>query len=414
MGKFLLALVAILTTLVPARAQEEVRFWHALRGSRGEALHRLVEDYNRNHPGPRIVAIFKGAEQPGGNDYAALNRALLESLALGQPPDLAQVYENWTPQLLEIGALAPLDGFFEGPDGLTAGDQQDFVTVFRQANLFQGRLVTLPFNKSIYVLYYNRPLFEKLGLSPPQSYQALGETARIIHAKTGLPGLVAEPTVDLFGHYLVAHGGSFVVDNRAVFGGPLGEQGMSFWARLASEHSSVFAPDASERFGRGQAGMYIETTSKLASLERHLPGLGVAPLPRGSASAVQAAGTNLAIFARATPAAQKAAWGFVRWVTSPEITSRWATETGYLPVRLSAIQSADYKAFLKQHPNYAVGLSELSNAVVQPRTPAWESIRGILDDALTLSVSGKLPPGEAVQRALALANEVLTRMQGKP
>ncbi len=414
MGKLLLALAAVLTLLLPARAQEEVPFWHALRGSRGEALQRLVEDYNRAQPGSRIVATFKGAEQPGGNDYAALNRALLESLALGQPPVLAQVYENWTPQLIEIGALTPLDSFFEGPNPMTAAEQLDFVTVFRDANRFQGRMVTLPFNKSIYVLYYNRPLFEKLGLSPPRSYQALSETARIIHKKTGLPGLVAEPTVDLFGHYLVAHGGSFVVGDQAVFGGPLGEQGMSFWASLASEHSSVFAPDASERFGRGQAGMYIETTSKLASLERNLPELGVAPLPRGSAPAVQAAGTNLAIFSQATPSSQKAAWGFVRWVTSPEITARWATETGYLPVRLSAIQSADYQAFLKQHPNYAVGLSELSHAVVQPRTPAWESIRGILDDALTLSVSGKLPPQEAVQRALALANEVLTRLQGKP
>lgn len=404
-------LLLLIALLLPAKAQEEVHFWHALGGARGEALQRLVKDFNRAHPGIKVVAEFKGSDQPGGNDYAALNRALLESLALGRPPVLAQVYENWTPQLIEINALTPMESFFDQGEGLNPADLQDFVTVFREANKFDGRVWTLPFNKSIYVLYYNKKLTEKL--SPPRTWQALRETAQTIHARKNVPGLAAEPTVDLFGHYLVAHGGSFVVNNRAVFGGPLGEEGMSYWARLASDHSTLFSPEAGEKFAQGQAGMYIETTSKLAGLEKRLPGLGVAPLPRGSEPAVQAAGTNLAIFAKASPAAQKDAWEFVQWVTSPEITARWAEETGYLPVRVSAARGPAYQAFLKKHPNYAVGLAELQHAVIQPRTPAWESIRGILDDALTLSVSGKMPPNQAVERALALANEVLTRMQGR-
>ena len=89
----ILALMAMLLSL-PARAQDEVHFWHALRGTRGEALQRLVEDFNRTHPGLKVVAEFKGAEQPGANDYAALNRALLESLPLGQPPEL-QPGSHW-------------------------------------------------------------------------------------------------------------------------------------------------------------------------------------------------------------------------------------------------------------------------------------------------------------------------------
>ncbi len=402
--------MAMLLSL-PARAQDEVHFWHALRGTRGEALQRLVEDFNRTHPGLKVVAEFKGAEQPGANDYAALNRALLESLALGQPPELAQVYENWTPQLIEIQALTPMESFFDQGEGLSAGDLQDFITVFREANKFNGKIWTLPFNKSIYVLYYNKKLLGDI--APPRTFESLRETARLIQARKGVPGLAAEPTVDLFGHYLVAYGGSFVVNDRAVFGGPLGEKGMTYWAGLASDKSTLFAPDAGDRFAAGQAGMYIETTSKLAGLEKKLPDLGVAPLPRGSEEAVQAAGTNLAIFAKTPPAAQKGAWEFVRWVTSPEITARWAEQTGYLPVRVSAARGPAYQAFLKQHPNYAVGLNELSHAVIQPRTPAWESIRGILDDALALSVSGKMAPGQAVERAMALSNEVLSRMQGR-
>lgn len=412
MRTLLLALAVLLLTL-PASAQQEVHFWHALRGTRGEALQRLVAEFNQTHPDYRLVAEFKGADQPGSNDYAALNRALLESLALGRPPELAQVYENWTPQLIEIQALTPMESFFDQGEGLQPADLQDFVTVFREANKFDGRIWTLPFNKSIYVLYYNKKLFAELGLTPPRSFDGLRETARAIAARKKLPGLAVEPTVDLFGHYLVAFGGTFVLNDRAVFGGPLGERGMGFWASLAGDQSTLYSPEAGDRFAEGKAGMYIETTSKLAGLEKKVPELGVAPLPRGSEQAVQAAGTNLAIFAATPPTAQRGAWEFVRWATTPERTARWAEETGYLPVRVSAARGKAYQAFLKQHPNYAVGLAELQHAVIQPRTPAWESIRGILDDAMALSVSGKMPPDQAVERAMGLANEVLARMQGR-
>jgi multiple sugar transport system substrate-binding protein len=409
MRKWLIGLLAFLFTL-PAAAQEEVRFWHAMRGSRGEALQRLVADFNAQHPDVRVVAIFKGGEQRGANDYAALNQALLESLALGQPPEVAQVYENWTPQLTEIGALTPVESFFSQSDGL---EVQDFVTVFREANRFNGQMVTLPFNKSIYVLYYNKRIFAELGLNPPRSFEGLRQAARTIAARKKLPGLAVEPTVDLFGHYLIANGGRFVVNDRAVFGGPLGERGMRYWTTLAGENSTLFAPNAGDLFASGQAGMYIDTTSRLASLENQLKELGVAPLPRGSEPAVQAAGTNLAIFSRSPAPAQKAAWRFVRWLTSPAITARWAEQTGYLPVRVSAAQSPDYQAFLQQHPSYAVGLKELQHAVIQPRTPAWESIRGILDDAMFEAISRKSTPQDALARAQSLANDLLSSLQGR-
>ncbi|MEW6277415.1 MAG: ABC transporter substrate-binding protein [Candidatus Eremiobacterota bacterium] len=408
---FLLALLLLLAG--PAFAQTEVRFWHAMSGSRGDALQSLVDEFNRQHSDIRVLAVFKGVEA-GGNDYADLHRALLESLALGTPPEVVQVYENWTPQLIEVGALTPMEAFFDGPEGLSRDQQQDFVQVFREANRFgqPARTWTLPFNKSLFVLHYNKEVLGSLGLPPPRTYEELRQTAREVHRRKGIPGLVAEPTVDLFGHYLLAYGGSFVVADKAVFGGPLGERNLAYWVDLTREGAAVLSPDAGDRFAAGQAAMYIETTSKIARLERQVI-LGVAPLPRGNVRAVQAAGTNLAILSAAPVDTQKAAWRFVRYLTSPEVSERWARETGYLPVRMSALRSDSYRAFVRANPNYAVGVEELSYAVVQPRTPAWEAIRGIVDDALVLALSGRLSPEVALDRAVALSNEMLVRLQGR-
>ena len=42
-------------------------------------------------------------------------------------------------------------------------------------------------------------------------------------------------------------------------------------------------------------------------------------------------GANICIF-KSTPEKEMAAWRFINHFTSPPVTARWATQTGYLPV----------------------------------------------------------------------------------
>ena len=398
----------------------EIEFWHAMSRSRGEVLEGLVQRFNRENPGITVKARFVGAANPRlGNDYSALYGKLLEHLARGTPPDVAQVYENWTTQLIEINALTPVEQFFAGPGGLDSRELDDFVTVFREANAFpagsSSRLYTLPFNKSIFVLYYNRALFNELGLKPPETWEDFRSAARTISERKGIPGLVFQPSVDMFGHYLYAYGGHYIQDNRASFGGEAGVGDLDFWIQMVhTDRSARPAFDAMEQFEKGQSGMYIETTSRISSFEKS-QGLdfGVTLLPRGTTRACQFAGTNLAIFSQSSPEKQKAAWQFIRFLTSPEITTEWAVGTGYLPVRKSAISSPKYQQYIQSHPQYSVGLQALQYAVVQPRVSAWESIRGILDDAMFEALSRKNTSGDALQRAAALSNNLLSYLQGR-
>ena len=58
----------------------------------------------------------------------------------------------------------------------------------------------------------------------------------------------------------------------------------------------------------------------------------------GALSAVQQ-GPNIGIFSSATSAEKLYAWLFIKLLTSTDNTARWAMNTGYLPVRLSAYSS---------------------------------------------------------------------------
>ena len=426
----LLFTVAMLLALTADKSQAAnptvITFWHAMSKNRGETINNLVARFNSLNPDIKVVPKFIGAKGGHGNDYNALYTNILENLAKQTPPDVAQVYENWTTQFIEIDALTPVEDFFNGPNGLDQYSVGDFVDVFRQANTFtdnsgKNRIYTLPFNKSIYVLYYNRSVFKSLNLTPPKTWEELRKDAKIIAKKKGIPGLAFSPSVDIFGHYLYTNGGTYITpEGKVNFGGERGIRDVNYWVNLVHTDRSAKATfDAKKEFASGKAGMYMETTSNISGFEKS-KGLnfGVMPIPTGTTKAYQFAGTNLAIFKRPESetgdanARQMAAWKFIRFMTSPDITTDFAISTGYLPVRKSAEKSEKYSTYIKQHPNYQIGLNCLKNATVQPRVASWETIRGILDDTLIMAIGRRATPEDAILRATSLANDMLYSNSG--
>ncbi|MHB2019480.1 MAG: hypothetical protein ACYCW6_21235 [Candidatus Xenobia bacterium] len=85
-----------------------------------------------------------------------------------------------------------------------------------------------------------------------------------------------------------------------------------------------------------------------------------------------------------------------------------ANRTGYLPVRLSAMP-----AFLAQHPAFTSIVATLPLARIQPRLAAWESVRGILDDAVASALSGNLTPGLALTQAAAQTSDLIQKLRGR-
>ena len=82
-------------------------------------------------------------------------------------------------------------------------------------------------------------------------------------------------------------------------------------------------------------------------------------------------------------------------------------------MRQSAIRSARYRDYIRENPEYSVGIEALKHATSQPRVAAWESIRGILDDAMFEAVSRKYTAEDAIQKAVSLSNDLLSYLQGR-
>ncbi len=410
----LLCALTVVSLAYPTIAQEsnepkQIEFWHAMRGERGALLERLARRFESQNPDVRVR--LKAVLDPSprlANDYAALYRSLLESVANRRPPDVAQVYENWSTQLQEVKALEPLQAELAE----TVADLQPSLKNGLVAK--DGNVYSIPFNKSIWVLYANHDLLERCQLKAPQSWTELQSASRAISEKTSLPGLVFRPGVDLFSLKYLSEGGHLLdAQGQAQFSSVLGIEALSYWFDFVHKNRSAFASiQALDVFRQGSAGFLLETTSKLARLEHDAQiKLDVLPVPAGLRQTSLVAGTNLAVFAQNTAVEKMAAARLIRFLTSPEVQAEWSQGSGYVPVRVASTRQPAFAAFLKANPHYQVGLTALAQASTLPEVSGWESVRSVMDDAILATLAKEVQAGPALKQAAVLADQLLS--QGK-
>ena len=386
-----------------AAAATEVTFWHALGSDHQAVLNELVAEFNAANPDVVVRAEYQGS-------YGDLQTKLIAAVSAGRAPTVSLVYNNWTAAFLDAGALVPVEQFFDhGEHGLSQAERDDYVASFVAANTWDGRWVTMPFNKSIYVLYYNQELLDRAGVGVPATMDELRAAAKAVKDKTGVYGFALKADIDHFGVFLHAFGGRWIEDGKTAFNGPEGVAALRFMQDLVLTDGSAYYHDGylDEEFNVGNTAMFMATVATIPWVSNDL-NWGAAPIPAGAVQASLVQGTDLAIFAQATPEEQLAAWRFVKFLTSPEVNARWAVATGYLPVRESAAQSATYQEYVNQDPKkYGAGVAQLEHAKFDPGLAAWFDARRNVTEAVEEALILGVDPQDALNRAAQATDRAL-------
>jgi multiple sugar transport system substrate-binding protein len=127
----------------------------------------LVKAYEAKHPDVRIdVSVYSW------ND---VDRKVKEMVDAGDPPDMAQ-----------IGAYADYAAkgqLYKVSDLLSIQTQADFIGQLADAGEVDHQQYGIPFAASTRVLFYNKTLFAKAGITPPRTWDELAADARALKAQ---------------------------------------------------------------------------------------------------------------------------------------------------------------------------------------------------------------------------------------
>ncbi|MFH1502061.1 MAG: ABC transporter substrate-binding protein [Candidatus Eisenbacteria bacterium] len=389
-----------------------VPFWHAMGGPLGDRLDELVAEFNETHPDIVIESVSMGR-------YQALSQKIMASVAAGEPPALAQAYEAWTGELIENGSAEPLNQYMDGPDGFTAQELADFVPGMLDNNTWDGTVYSFPFNKSVRALYWNRDLFSEEGLTAaPSDWSEYESFARRLtkdrdgDGETDQWGTAGQISAWMFENLLIQNGGRVLSDDgtKVAFDSAEGIEALTFMVKLLTDYGKVTSGyEYQNDFQAGKVAMIEGSTVSLSFMEgKYTFDLAVAPLPENKERGCFVAGTNVVVFAEATPAQKRAAWEFIKWFVSPDVTARWAAATGYAPVRMSAMESEAMKSRFDEIEGLSDVYRQLEFASYEPRSAAWYAGRKHLEEVGVESALRKhRSPAEALAKAAEAVNSEL-------
>ncbi|HPT55702.1 MAG TPA: sn-glycerol-3-phosphate ABC transporter substrate-binding protein, partial [Casimicrobium sp.] len=69
---------------LPAAAQTEIQWWHAMTGALGDRVNDFAKDFNASQTQYKVVPVFKGS-------YAETMTAAIAATRAGNPPHIVQV-----------------------------------------------------------------------------------------------------------------------------------------------------------------------------------------------------------------------------------------------------------------------------------------------------------------------------------
>ncbi|MDC7294403.1 MULTISPECIES: ABC transporter substrate-binding protein [unclassified Butyrivibrio] len=317
----------------------EITFWHAMNGNLETVLTQITDEFNANNEyGIKVTLVNQGA-------YGDLQTKLQASAAADALPDLAQAYNNWlTPY---IDKVVKLDDFV----ATDFDNWDDIVSAYRDECSEFGFIHAVPYNKSTYVLFYNKTMFDELGIEVPQTWADVEAAAKTVMDSKNIAFIGYDDLAGAVEASLHQNGSDYVDATGALFNDEKGLETCEYLSNLYNNgYARLVGEDGyfSNVLSNQMIASYIGSSAGVSYIKAEGWDLGVAPIPGNVAKAANMAGTNIVMFSQDSNK-QLAAWEYLKYITSTDAVVEWAVGTGYLPIRTSAYETDAYKAYMDEN-----------------------------------------------------------------
>ncbi len=356
---------------------------------------------------------------------AMFSAPVADRLAGGSAFDVVSLFPSAMPDFVSGGVIDPIDDFVA--KFMVQADLDDYHPLYKGLGLYQGKRYGLFDDGDTLILYYRTDIFDDLGLEVPKTWDDLSEVAQTISDQLA-PDVYGWATwrngfndPAFFQQFRSNGGVPFDVDNdmRALINSPAailtaeqmlaqnaaGPPGVESFGVFDAFASFLEGKLAMTMFwpplGRWAASYGVEGNENLSFLpESQVKGItGYAVMPGGNGE--HAGAFNLAVSANSD--AKEAAYLFIQWMTSPEISlQRVQLDTALRdPYRLSHYDSAEYKALWPEAAAYLEVLEDAADvALIDLIIPGATEYNTAIDQAMTAIWAGT-DPQEALDTAAA-------------
>jgi sn-glycerol 3-phosphate transport system substrate-binding protein len=422
---------AVLASASGASAQTEIQWWHAMGGNLGETVNEIAAGFNKTQTDYKVVPVYKGS-------YTETLTAAIAAFRAKQGPHIVQVFEVGTANMMAAkGAVYPIYQLMA--DAKEPFDPKAFIgPVYAYYSTTDGKLLSMPFNSSTPVLYWNKDLLAKAGLDPnkgPTTWPELGEMAKKAVAAGAKCGFTPQwETWTLIENYGAWHNLPYATKANG-FGGTDIElkfndaprvkfiQMLADWSKDKTFVYGGREGKSDSLFNGGECAFRIGSSGSAAGAEKALGqdkvGTGMMPYSPDVIAKPQNSiigGATLWVLQGRPKDEYKGVAKFMTFLSSAPVQAKWHQETGYVPITIAAADLTEKEGFYKKFPGRDIAVKELT---LNPPTDNskglrignFVQIRDVVDEELESVWSGKKDAKTALDEAVKRGNELLRKFE---
>ena len=391
----------------------EITYWYAWGDKIGENNENLVEQFNEMQDEIHVTAEFQGS-------YDELHSKTQAAFAAGNAPEVTQNEIASIETFAKSGMTQDLTAFVE--EDADEVDMDDFNPGLMGNSYVDDKLYGLPYLRSTPIVYINKTMFEEKGIDPAsiQTWEDFQSAAENLtddeHVGISMP-------VDIWFYeaFVAQAGGEMVNENGEIaFNGEGGVEALNLWKEMV-EAGTMRVPGgeplqaadmARQDFATGRAGMYFSSTADLTLMlqlaEENGYELETIMFPENEQRSVPTGGANLVMTTGLDEEKQQAAWEFIKFMTAPEQTAYASEYTGYLPSRLSAVESDTMQELYEEKPQFKVAVDQLQYGNARPMIEGYpEVVKILIEEIQRLMLDPSLEAGDVLDQAAERSANVI-------
>lgn len=401
----------------------ELTFYYPVNvgGSAAAVIDKMCADFNTENPGIKVNPVYTG-------NYDDTVVKIQTAITGGNPPDVFISLATQRYTMASTGMAMCLDDLIasDGDEGKAYID--DFLDGFLEDSYVDGKIYSIPFQRSTMVLYYNKDAFKEVGLdpeAPPTTWEELATYAQALtnenregvgialnsgSAQWAFTGFALQNSAD--GKNLMSDDGKQVYFNT-----PENVEALQFWMDLQNKYDCMAEgivqwTDLPTQFLAGEVAMIYHTTGNMANIKTNATfDFGTAFLPAGKRVAAPTGGGNFYISEGISEERVQAAWKFIKFCTGTDNAAQWSVDTGYVATRESCYDTDTIKNYYAEVPQAAVAYKQLEYAKPELTTYNAAEMWRILNDNIQSAITGEATAQEALDNAQEAGEVLLSEYQ---
>jgi multiple sugar transport system substrate-binding protein len=400
----LLAIIFMISGV--AAAATEVTIWHTFTEEQESALQGFAAAFNESQDTYEVLVQSQ--------TYQGFLDTVYNAVANGVGPNIIINYASTAADYVEDGLVVDLSKYVFDPEiGMADIFNSLPAAIQTEATGFvDGGMYALPAVTTGPILFYNKTVYDELGLSVPTTWEELAANSKAIYEAKGIAGFAADSLTDLMQTLLMQSGNGYIdIASKSVL---FGTESFTAWLKWFADNVQAgyfgLNPTGDYWSNDFNAGLVASYSGSCAGDKYIFPDgfeYAVAPLPEKIDAAWYPSWNRGPIVFNKDEASNLGAYEFVKFFLQPENNAGWAKAMNALSPYGTTQASDAYKAFAAELPASLVAVQDnLDVAGALPTISGSYAIRTALQEAATMAAGG-MDPAEALAACVAQSNQAM-------